>query len=896
MDKKSKLDKIDKFVNKEIKTEISLKIEYFKTVIQNIIRSIKQNNRSKIITNNDYNTCYESVEKILNLITSINYSNIENELQYINNTLSLLIKNYGTSNFQDILDICIDTNFIDNNQIDSELYKLYKIYAKPINYSIINWPKQFNKQFIQKNIQKNKIIDDKVLIEDTVNLDSFDLMRTSNDFNLKISGLRTVIHDIKNKKTIVINCLIDDIILSSIENRYIKNKLIALDEAYNNNQLADSLKCQVIWSNFKMNLSLRDILVYNEEELYNKFIGIFSQINQLEKKPLNDIVSDFIGSECFIQRNTLIYLLMNSENYEFLYISYLLYDLLSNEYQIYSDTREQEQIFNSLPWNTKKHFKNAMVKTIEYTENLCNFNINKIPLEQQICLMKVSDNVKEKAMQKLKEIKSKSEDSGAKARHYLDGLLAIPFCIYRQEDILLEKSKIRNMFDSIKNSLKYIDQNLENNTDNNLDFIKNDIKELDTHELSNVEVTNFIELLNNNSTNIHNLLINRLENIISSKKKTELLTVIYNIKLLEKKYDISNTISINSNDKICNIRQSIYNFITLNQDNIPVIKDIEVVINNENNQIISNLNTVNLNLNKINKTNVDIRDYINNVNTILDNSVYGHQNAKRHIQRIIGQWINGENHGYCFGFEGPPGVGKTSLSKKGIANCLCDKNGNSRPFSFIALGGSSNGSLLDGHSYTYVGSTWGKIVDILMTSKCMNPIIFIDELDKVSRTEQGREIIGILTHLTDSTQNTSFQDKYFSNIDIDLSKALFIFSYNDVELIDKVLLDRIHRIKFDNLTVHDKIIIANKYIIPDLCKQTGLENAVSISDEIIKIIINNYTNESGVRKLKEILYEIISTINLDILKDNLKYSIPINVTNDMLTSILADYNNITINN
>ena len=103
------------------------------------------------------------------------------------------------------------------------------------------------------------------------------------------------------------------------------------------------------------------------------------------------------------------------------------------------------------------------------------------------------------------------------------------------------------------------------------------------------------------------------------------------------------------------------------------------------------------------------------------------------------------------------------------------------------MGGSSNGSTLAGHSYTYVGSTWGRIVDILIEKKCMNPIIFIDELDKVSSTEQGKEIIGILTHLVDTTQNESFEDKYFSGVEINLSKALFIFSYNDASLIDKIL-------------------------------------------------------------------------------------------------------------
>ena len=105
------------------------------------------------------------------------------------------------------------------------------------------------------------------------------------------------------------------------------------------------------------------------------------------------------------------------------------------------------------------------------------------------------------------------------------------------------------------------------------------------------------------------------------------------------------------------------------------------------------------------------------------------------------------------------------------------------------MGGSSNASTLAGHNYTYVGSTWGRIVDILIETKCMNPIIFIDELDKVSKTEHGKEIIGILTHLVDDTQNNCFQDKYFSGINLDLSKALIIFSYNDVECIDRILLE-----------------------------------------------------------------------------------------------------------
>ena len=293
----------------------------------------------------------------------------------------------------------------------------------------------------------------------------------------------------------------------------------------------------------------------------------------------------------------------------------------------------------------------------------------------------------------------------------------------------------------------------------------------------------------------------------------------------------------------------------------------------------------------------EISNYFIDVKNTLDESIYGHENAKKQIERIIGQWINGSHEGYCFGFEGSPGIGKTSMAKKGLANCLKDNNGVSRPFAMIQIGGDSNGSTLHGHNYTYLGSTWGSIVQILMDKQCMNPIIFIDEIDKISKTEHGRELTNILTHLLDPAQNDCFQDKYFNGIDLDLSKALFIVSYNDPDAIDRVLLDRIHRIKFDNLYLKDKIVIATKYLLPEIYKKMGLENMIEIPDDVIVYIIKHYTNESGVRKLKEKLFEIVSEINLIILKstnstpnnENPAISIPYHVTlHDIKTKFLKD--------
>jgi ATP-dependent Lon protease len=214
----------------------------------------------------------------------------------------------------------------------------------------------------------------------------------------------------------------------------------------------------------------------------------------------------------------------------------------------------------------------------------------------------------------------------------------------------------------------------------------------------------------------------------------------------------------------------------------------------------------------------------------------------------------------------------------------------------IQMGGDSNGSTLHGHNYTYVGSTWGSIVQILIDKRCMNPIIFIDEVDKISRTEHGKEIVGILTHLLDPAQNDCFQDKYFTGIDLDLSKALFILSYNDVDAIDKILLDRVHRIKFNSLTLEDKLVISKTHILPDVYKKMGLEDTIVFADDVLKFIIDEYTSESGVRKLKEIMFEIVGEINLDILKNNdTDYELPINISiADIKTKYFKDKREVII--
>jgi ATP-dependent Lon protease len=688
-----------------------------------------------------------------------------------------------------------------------------------------------------------------MISENAENLDCYDLARTSKSFQTKVYGIKVCLHDYINRKTYIVACIVDDIMLSCMNCDYITKGLAQLELE----KPKDPDFNKEWWDRFVNSLTAKELLVYNVSEIHNKYMGVMNQLVLIKQKTISQVVKEFLNCELYGQRTILIQLLIRGNENEFQFLSYLLYDLLSNETNGHVDTLEQTLLYDSLPWNIKKYFRSAMKQTIQYTNNLYNFDNNKIPLEQQICLLKATDNIKEKAILKLKEIKAKTEDSGTKARQYLDGLLKIPFSIVREEQILTIMDENQQLISGI----------LQKITEN--DQYPLSIELPSKLRYTNRETLRLIETIRQNYIgNILSSSLTGMKTNILQLKKDQILSLNTFINNLIKNNNLNYPKLSYSGKKVGEIQQAISSFITAEANNPIVIDSLatnfsQILKSNNHVEYISHLNK---DMNILEKNVVHVGEYMEQVTNSLNAAVYGHEKAKRQVERIIGQWINGEKSGYCFGFEGPPGVGKTSLAKRGIAHCLKDHLGDERPFAFIAVGGSANGSTLEGHNYTYVGSTWGRIVDILIETKCMNPIIFIDELDKISRTEHGRELIGILTHLIDPTQNDAFQDKYFSGIDLDLSKALFIFSYNDVDCIDRILLDRIHRISFKHLSLEEKMVITQNYILPEIYKKMGLDNVVFMSTKVIEFIIHTYTNESGVRKLKEILFEIMGEINL----------------------------------
>ena len=867
----SKKDNVKK-TTPEIVLLIEKKLLFFQDVIQKTILHVQKNKILDIIGVSEVNGCINSLFELSKKIKEINDVSIKNNtdhiiniLQTVNIELSSLFKIFGTDSFEDLLWICFGNNSVNTYAItdmDKHKFELLKKYFHPTSYKLLCTKKSEN--------DKQSKTDECSLNEKSNNLDSADIGIKIKPFHLKVYGIQIIIHNPQQKKSIIITGSVDDIMIDFLNNKYVNLKYQSIKENIPHSQEFQG----DTFTRFIQSLNLKDYLISEPHTVYSKYAGYLSNLNILRQKTITQVVKDFIASDLFMKRSIIIQLLVKIDKYDNQYLAYLLYDLLSNDTNGTIDTQEQTILFDSFPWSIKQYFKDAMKSTVQYTNDLSNFDIQKIPLEQQICLLKVSDSVKEKAMQKLKEIKAKSEDSGSKARQYLDGLLKVPFNIYRREPIL-------NIMNDIK--LKFINMlQLNNITNKPVKSNYTSLEILTTLKCIKPDQTKEVDILSIINENLESFSCSELKTIV-----TKINEKISKDGLKNKKLKVNNR---NMKER----QNDIFDFVQANQTNKKLLNDLfEIKLKEQkenlkiNNDLFTSLQVC---CNEIETKYGEINSYMTEVKTTLDKAVHGHDKAKKQIERIIGQWINGKQDGYCFGFEGPPGVGKTSLAKKGLADCLKDEMGISRPFSMIQMGGDANGSSLHGHNYTYVGSTWGSIVQILIDKKCMNPIIFIDEIDKISKTEHGKEIIGILTHLLDPAQNDCFQDKYFSGIDLDLSKALFILSYNDVEAIDKILLDRVHRVKFKSLTLDEKLVISNTHILPEVYDKMGLQDMIIFSNDVLKFIIDEYTLEPGVRKLKEILFEIVGEINLDILKNfNTEYEIPINISiEDIKTKYFKD--------
>jgi len=206
------------------------------------------------------------------------------------------------------------------------------------------------------------------------------------------------------------------------------------------------------------------------------------------------------------------------------------------------------------------------------------------------------------------------------------------------------------------------------------------------------------------------------------------------------------------------------------------------------------------------------------------------------------------NNGAILCFAGPPGVGKTSLANS-IARAL------KRELVRVALGGLEDVNELRGHRRTYIGAMPGRIVQGLIEAKQMNPVVVLDEIDKVGRSFRG-DPTAVLLEILDPEQNNKFRD-YYLNFNIDLSKVVFVATANDVGAIPPALRDRMEFIELSSYTPQEKFEIAKKYLIPQELKKHGLKpGEVTLGKDVLSLIISDYTRESGVRNLRRRLADI----------------------------------------
>ena len=432
---------------------VEKKIQFFHDVIQKIILNVQRNKKLDILGISDVNACISIVNTISVKLkeTTDNMTKFTNEiiignLQTINNELVNAIKIYGTDSLEDLLTICFgNISSIMKEEEDISKFELLKKYFHPTSYKIIvkkeDDVKATDKQDKQdksdkKDKKTKKSTLDEFMNDKIKNLDC--TIYTEKNFQMKVYGIKLYIYHSSFNKNIVITGLLDDIILNFINNNtFINTK----KQQIKDNLPSDENFHNESFQNYSSSLSLKEYLVSSYSEIYNNYIGIVTQYKLLKQKSLAHISKEFITIDLYAKRNMLILLLIHSFQYDNKYIAYLLYDILSNDLTSGPgtsplDTKEQIILYDSFPYSIKQYFKDAMKQIIQYTAELSNFDINKIPLEQQICLLKTPDSVKEKAMTKLKEVKAKSEDSGSKARQYLDGLLKIPFQIYIKEPIM----------------------------------------------------------------------------------------------------------------------------------------------------------------------------------------------------------------------------------------------------------------------------------------------------------------------------------------------------------------------------------------------------------------------------------------------------------------------------
>lgn len=661
------------------------------------------------------------------------------------------------------------------------------------------------------------------------------------------------------------------------ESKYknIRKKLLNLSSSSTN----DKTKLRIFYKEFMNQYSVKDFIVMDEDDIVEEIKKMYDMSNKISRTSILDLLDQFTQKDIYAKRDIIIGLLIDDNN-----LDSVVEDMFKND--------DNMEINEKSIIKYKKNF-NIVNENNKNNENEDNKDGDNKDIDN-----KDKDNKDENNFQLVKKnpIPKVRLNKATATRYSINSIM-------RNFDT---SNEIKNISSILSNSKKILNANVL------MDFLRNTI-------LKSIEYDNFVNSIHWNlrkkifakptidskpknteevswetklsvmdiSDKAKDKVNEKIKEANTSKENVKAETFVESFFKIPFGRFIKEDIFIkseNSHNKMKGLVDRINKFIINDKDKIHVSdsleqlkqKTIESRLTNDIENIYYDL------IDEKNKINAEKQIYMGEVEKILDDAVYGHLESKREIKRLVAQWMGGKMEGAILGFHGPPGVGKTCFAKKGIAKCLFDSEGNPRPFCIFQLGGATDGSILEGHSYTYVGAKPGRLVEFLQETKCMNPIIYFDELDKVSETEKGKEIIDILIHLTDKSQNSTLFDKYFSGIDLDFSKCIVIFSYNDASKVNRILRDRITEIKINPLKKNEKIHITKKYTFKEIGNELNFN--CEMSDELIEYIIDTYTFEAGVRKLNEKFYQIFREINLRLLENpNAELVIDKDLVDEILT-------------
>tara|TARA_B110000046_G_scaffold15883_1_gene15252 strand:+ start:5404 stop:6663 length:1260 start_codon:yes stop_codon:yes gene_type:complete len=238
----------------------------------------------------------------------------------------------------------------------------------------------------------------------------------------------------------------------------------------------------------------------------------------------------------------------------------------------------------------------------------------------------------------------------------------------------------------------------------------------------------------------------------------------------------------------------------------------------------------------------------------LDASITGHAVAKCEVLKLVCQARLGGTcaSSYALGLEGPPGTGKTHFVKTAMARAL------GRPLVTIPLGGATDISYLLGSVYTYEGSKEGRLAAALVETGCSDPIVHFDEVDKISTTDRGQEIVSTLIHLVDPSANAALRDRYLHDIDLDFSRCAFVFTYNDPSRVHPVLLDRIKRVRVDAPTDTERAAIVRDHLVPRA--RVRLATQLDLAPAAVELLLQRA--RGGMRGVEKEVDHVLATAQL----------------------------------